>query len=246
MQMKLLKKAQEQRNSRLLKQHCAELRKFDIFKPLNDSSLIDLALLLEFKTIPKHKRVVKKGAPGNKLYIILKGTVAVTNKDHSKVAELQAGEIFGEMSLLSGEPVSNSIHTIEETKVATLSVKHFRDILKGYHLLQLFLLKMLVDRSQAVALRSGNITSGMTGKLADISTADLFQMLNLARKTGAIHLSLQDGKAVVFFKEGDIVYARYAKYRQKEAVSALLDAKSGNFAYTRGIPKELEKAPSIC
>ncbi|MFW2367189.1 MAG: cyclic nucleotide-binding domain-containing protein [Desulforhopalus sp.] len=245
-QMKMLKKAQEQRNSRLLKQHFGELRKLDIFIPLNDSSLIDLALLLEFNTIPKNKRVVKKGAPGNKLYIVLKGMVAVTNSNHSKVAELKAGEIFGEMSLLSGEPVSNSIHTLEETQVATLSVKHFRDILKGYHILQLFLLKLLVDRSQAVALRTGNITSGMTGKLADISVADLFQMLNLARKTGAVRLSLQDGKAVVIFKEGDIVYARYAKYHQKEAVSAILGAKSGHFGYTRGIPKELEKAPPVC
>ena len=149
------------------------------------------------------------------------------------------------MSLLSGEPVSNSIHTIEETQVATLGVKHFRDILRGYHILQLFLLKMLVDRSQTVALRTGNITSGMTGKLAETSAAELFQMINLARKTGTLRLSLQDGKAVVYFKEGGIVYARYAKYRQKDAVSALLDATSGHFGYTRGIPRELEKAPTI-
>lgn len=245
LQMKMLKKAQEQRNSTLLKQHFGELRKLDIFKPLNDSSLIDLALLLEFKTIPENKRVVKKGAPGNKLYIVLKGTVAVTSNDRAKVAELKAGEIFGEMSLLSGEPVSNSIHTIEETQVATLSVKHFRDLLRGYHTLQFFLLKLLADRSQRVALRTGNITSGMTGKLADTSAADLFQMLNLARKTGTVRLSLQDGKAVVFVKDGEIVYARYAKYRQKEAVSALLDAKSGHFGYTRGIPKDLENASPI-
>jgi len=246
LQMKMLKKAQEQRNSTLLKQHFGELRKLDIFKPLNDNSLIDLALLLEFKTIPTNKRVVKKGTPGNKLYIVLKGTVVVTSNDLSKVAELKAGEIFGEMSLLSGEPVSNSIHTIEETHVATLSVKHFRDILRGYHTLQFFLLKLLTDRSQRVALRTGNITSGMTGKLGDISAADLFQMLNFARKTGAVRLSLQNGKAVVFLKDGEIVYARYAKYRQKEAVSAVLDAKSGHFGYTRGIPKDLENAPPIC
>ena len=245
LQMKMLKEAQEQRNSKLLKQHFGALRKLDIFKPLNDSSLIDLALLLEFKTIPENKRVVMKGAPGNKLYIILKGMVVVTNNDNSKAADLKAGEIFGEMSLLSGEPVSNSIHTIEETQVATLSVKHFRNILRGYHILQLFLLKLLVDRSQTIALRTGNITSGMTGKLTDISVADLFQMVNLARKTGTIRLSLQDGKAVVFFKEGDIVYARYDKYRQKEAVSTLLNTKSGHFSYTRGIPKELENAPPI-
>jgi CRP/FNR family cyclic AMP-dependent transcriptional regulator len=245
LQMKMLKVSQERRNSAQLKHHFRELRKLDIFKPLNDSSLIDLALLLEFTTIPENKRVVKRGTPGNRLYIVLQGPLAVTNSSHTKIAELKAGEIFGEMSLLTGEPVSNSIHTLEESQLATLSVKHFREILRGYHVLQLFLLKLLVDRSQKVALKSGNITSGMTGNLTDTSTADLFQMISLGRKTGALHFSLPQGKAVVFFREGDVVYARYARHRQKEALSALLDEKSGQFGYTRGIPNDLEKSPPI-
>ncbi|WP_163338734.1 cyclic nucleotide-binding domain-containing protein [Desulfopila sp. IMCC35008] len=245
LQMKVLKEEKKRRNSKHIKQHFLELRKLDIFKPLNDSSLIDLTFLLEFKTIPKDKRVVKKGAPGNNLYIILKGTVAVINDNRSKVAELKAGEIFGEMSLLSGEPVSSSIHTIEETHVATLSVKNFRDILTSYHILQFFLLKLLMERSQKVALRSGNITSGMTGKLNEISTGKLFHMIELARKTGAVHFSLPEGKAVTYFEEGNIIYARYAKYRQKDAIKALLETKNGHFRYTRGIPKELANSPPI-
>ncbi len=99
---------------------------------------------------------------------------AVINDHGTKVAEIKAGEIFGEMSLLSGEPVSNSIHTTEETQVAMLSVKNFRDILRRYQILQLFLLKLLVDRAQTVALRTGNITSGMTGKLAEINASRSF------------------------------------------------------------------------
>lgn len=245
LQMKMLKEAQDKRNSKFLKQHFSELRNLTIFKPLNDSALIDLVLLLEFKTIPKNKRVVKKGAPGNKLYFILDGLVAVTSSDHSKVAELKAGDLFGEMSLLSGEPVSNSINTLEDTKVATLSVKHFRDILRGYHILQLFLLKLLVDRSQKIALQTGNITSGMSGKLTDVAVKDLFEMLNFARKTGGLRFTFKDAKAVVFFKEGEIVYSHYDKLRQIEALLALLEVKTGHFNYTRGIPKELENAPPI-
>lgn len=245
LQMKVLKEEKERRNRKLIEQHFGELRKLEIFKPLNDSSLVDLILLLEFKTIPKEKRVVKKGAPGNNLYIILKGTVAVINDNRSKVAELRAGEIFGEMSLLSGEPVSSSIHTIEETHVATLSVKNFRDILTSYHVLQFFLLKLLMERSQSISLRSGDITSGMTGNLNEIRTGKLFDIIRFARKTGTVHFSLPEGRAVVFFREGSIIYARYAKYRQKDAIRALLDVQNGQFRYVRGIPKELEKSPPI-
>jgi len=244
-QMKMLQEANDRRRRKLVEQHFGELRKLDIFKPLNDHSLVDLTLLLEFKTIPKDKRVVKKGAPGNHLYIIMKGLAAVIGDGGSKVAEIKAGEIFGEMSLLSGEPVSKSIHTVEDTQVAMLSVKNFRDVLTRYQILQLFLLKMLVDRAQTVALRSGNITSGMTGKLSEINAADLFNLVNSARKTGAIHLSLKEGKAVLFFRDGEIIYARFQKHRQKEAVYALLGAQNGHFSYARGIPKELENSPPI-
>jgi hypothetical protein len=129
--------------------------------------------------------------------------------------------------------------------MAMLSVKNFRDVLRRYQILQLFLLKMLVDRAQTVALRSGNITSGMTGKLDEIHAADLFQIINAARKTGVVKLSLKEGKAVIFFKEGEIVFARFQRHRQKEAVYAVLGAKNGHFSYTRGIPKELEKSQPI-
>lgn len=244
-QMKMLKAAEDRRHRHLIEKHFKELRKLDILKPLNDHSLVDLTLMLEFKAIPLDKRVVKKGAPGNHLYIILKGKVAVIKDDGSKAVEIKVGEIFGEMSLLSGEPVSHSIHTVEDTLVAMLSLKKFRDVLRSYHKLQFFLLKMLADRAQTVALRLGNISSGMTGKLAEINAADLFQLINSNRKTGAVHLSLKEGKAVLFFKKGEIIYARFQKHRQKEAVYALLGAKNGHFSYTRGIPRELEKSLPI-
>lgn len=245
LQMKMLKDKNEQRNRRLVEKYFITLRHLEIFKPLNDPSLVDLTSLLEFKRISRNQRILKKGAPGNHLYIILEGKVAVLKNDGSKALEIQSGGIFGEMSLLSGEPVSRSIHTVEDSVMAMLSLKNFRDILRSYHNLQFFLLKMLVQRAQTVALRSGNISSGMTGKLAEINAVDVLKIINHNRKTGAVHLALKEGKAVLFFKEGEIVYARYHKHRQKEAVLALLAAKDGHFSYTRGIPKELEKSPPI-
>ena len=50
---------------------------------------------------------------------------------------------------------------------------------------------------------------------------------------------------MVFFKEGEIVHARFLDLRNKEAVFALVGVKSGHFIYTKGIPKELDKAPPI-
>jgi CRP-like cAMP-binding protein len=221
------------------------LRKLDIFESLDDDALIDLTLLLEMKNIPTDKVVLKKGDPGNNLYIVLSGKVAVIADDGSRVTEMGMGEIFGEMSLLTGEPVTSNIHTIDDTHVAMLSIKNFRHVLKKYPILQLFLFKMLVQRAQTMALRSGNISSGMTGELAEISAVDLFQLIHSAQKTGTVHLTLDQGKAIVFFREGEIVYARYLNLRNKDVVYTLLGIKSGHFSYTKGIPPELDKVPPI-
>ena len=50
---------------------------------------------------------------------------------------------------------------------------------------------------------------------------------------------------MVFFKKGEIIYARFLKLRNKNAVFALLNEKKGRFTYTKGIPKELDKLPPI-
>jgi CRP/FNR family transcriptional regulator, cyclic AMP receptor protein len=244
-QMKLLNETEERRRRHHLEKFFGVLRNIDIFEPLDDDALSDLTLLLDVKTIPIDKVVIKKGEPGSNLYIILKGRVAIIADDGSRVAEMGIGEIFGEMSLLSGEPVTSSVHTLEPTQVAMLSLKNFKHVLKKYPVLQLFLFKLLVNRAQALTLRSGIITSGMNGELAEISTVDLFQLINSSQKTGTIELSLDDGRAMVFFKEGEIIHARFLNHRNKDAIFALLSIKRGHFTYAKGIPPEIDKLPPI-
>jgi CRP/FNR family transcriptional regulator, cyclic AMP receptor protein len=245
LQMKLLNEAEEKRKKAHLDKFFGVLRSLPLFESLDDDALSNLTLLLDLKSIPADKVVIKMGAPGDHLFIVLEGKAAVLAEDGSKIAELKQGEIFGEMSLLSGEPVTNSVQTTDLSKIAMLSVKNFKQIIIKYPVLQLFLFKLLVDRAQEMALKAGNITSGMTGELEEIAMVDLLQLINSSQKTGTISLALDDGKAMVFFKEGQIVFARYQKYRNKEAIFAMLTEKSGHFSYTKGIPEELENQPPI-
>ena len=245
LQMKLLNETEERRRRQHLEKFFKVLRNLDLFEALEDDALSDLTLLLEFTTIPIDKVVLKKGDPGSNMYIVLTGQVEVMADDGSRLATMGDGEIFGEMSLLSGEPVTNSIYTVSETQVAKLSVKNFKHVLKKYPVLQIFLFKLLVVRAQTMTLRSGNITSGMSGELAEISIVDLLQLINSSQKTGRLDLALELGRAMVFFKEGEIIHARLLDLRNKDAVYALVKVKSGHFAYTKGIPGELDKLPSI-
>ncbi len=245
LQMKLLSETEERRRRHHLEKFFKLLRNLDIFEALEDDALSDLTMLLEFTTIPVDKVVIKRGDSGSNMYIVLIGRIAVIAEDGERIAEMGDGEIFGEMSLLSGEPVTNTIHTLAETQVAKLSVKNFKHVLKKFPILQIFLFKLLVVRAQTMSLRSGHITSGMSGELAEVSIVDLLQLINSSQKTGRLDLALEQGKAMVFFKEGEIVHARLLDLRNKEAIYALVQIKSGHFAYAKGIPKELESLQPI-
>lgn len=243
--MKLLQQAEERQRRQRFDKFFRIFRNLGIFESLDDDALSDLTVLLEVKTIPPAKVIIKKGDPGSHLYIIMNGLVSVQAEDGSKIAETETGGIFGEMSLLTGDPVTNSIYTITATQVAMLSIKNFKHALKKHPVLQLFLLRMLVDRAQTATLRSGNITSGMTGELAEIPAVDLFQLINSSQKTGRIDLIMDMGKATVCFKDGQIIHANFLKLRDKEAIFALLSVKNGHFSYTRGVPGEFENLSSI-
>jgi len=239
-QMKLLSEAEERRRKQQLAVFYDKLREFPLFESLDDDALLDLAGLLEYKKYKKDKVVLKVGDPGTHLFVLLSGQVGIIAHDGERLASMGKGEIFGEMSLLSGEAVSCSVHSLSETEAALLSVKNFKYVLKKNPVLQLFLLKMLVDRAQAMALRSGNITSGMSGELREISMIELFQLINSSQKTGHVELNLSDGSGNVFFSEGEIVHVQYREFQKKEALFSLLSQKEGHFTYSKGIPQELE------
>lgn len=245
LQMKLLNEAEEQRRKKHLKKYYGALRKLKLFDSLEDDHLKELTMFLEFKSIPFSKVVVKKGTPGTNFFIILQGEVEIKADNGSKLASIGSGEMFGEMSLLSTEPFMHSIYSVKTTQMAILSIKNFKEILKKFPVLQMFFFKLLVDQAQATAFKSGSISSGMTGELSEIAPVDLFQLINSSQKTGTLDLDLDKGRGMVFFKEGEIVYARYLKLRGKQMIFALLGMRAGHFSYTKGIPDVLEKASPI-
>lgn len=241
LQMKLLAAAEQREKMKHMDRFFDLIRCLDIFESLDDDALRDLSALLQLKEYGENKIILKKGDPGTSLYIVLEGKVAVMADDGQTLSEMGVGEIFGEMSLLSGEPVTTSIHTRAKTKLATLSSKDFKHILNKFPVLQVFFYRMLVDRAQANTMHAGTISSGMSGELSEINTVDLFQLINSSQKTGRVEMDLEDGKAMVLFNEGELVQARYKTLAGKDAVFALLAKRSGRFTYTSGISEEAKE-----
>ncbi|MGI6656429.1 MAG: cyclic nucleotide-binding domain-containing protein [Desulfobulbus sp.] len=245
LQMKMLADAEQRAQLRELDKFHPVLRQMELFEPLSDSNLYELSRQLEVKHYPANKVILNQGDPGTRLYIILSGRVAVVGANHKVLAEMGPGDIFGEMSLLSGESVATSIYSRDRSVLATLSSKNFKHILARFPVLQVYLYRLLVERSQANSLRAGTISSGMSGRLEEVNPVELFQMLNSGQKSGTISLSFDDGKAQVIFHEGEVVRAGYRNLVDKDALFAILGRGKGEFTYTTGINEEDQARPPL-
>lgn len=236
LQMKLLAAAERREKIKGVSSFAGLLRSIEIFSPLSDDDLLDLATLLELIDYPWQFPITEKGDPGDRLFILLAGRAEVIDDQGVILAELQRGEVFGEMSLLSGERVSTTIMAAEPCQVAVMNHKNFRHILIRFPSLQVFFYKLLVSRITKMNLqRAEELASGMVGQLSDISTVELCQMINANQKTGRLHIESDDKRAMIVFNEGELVHAELNGSFGREAFYRLLGMENGRFRFSQGI-----------
>lgn len=236
LQMKLLAAAERREKIKEVAGFAGLLRSIGIFSPLSDDDLLDLSTLLELVEYPWQFPITQKGDPGNRLYILLSGKAEVIDDHGVTLAELGRGEVFGEMSLLSGDRVSTTIMTAEACQVAVMNQKNFRHILIRFPALQVFFYKLLVSRITKMNLqRAEELASGMVGQFSDISPVELCQMINANQKTGRLNIEFEEKRAVIAFNEGELVLAEFNEYVGKEAFYRILGLDNGRFKFTQGL-----------
>lgn len=75
--------------------------------------------------------LAKQGEPGFDFFIVLDGTADV-RKGKEKIATLGAGDVFGEMALLSGEKRNADVVATSPVTLLTMMVWDFRGITKDF------------------------------------------------------------------------------------------------------------------
>ena len=104
------------------------LRPVSIFRGLNKAALFQVARRAVEVSHPKGTVLVREGDPGDSLCIIVDGAVDILKDDHV-VAQLEAGDYFGELSLIDGEPRSATVVAVEDVVLLTLSSSAFDSLL---------------------------------------------------------------------------------------------------------------------
>jgi uncharacterized repeat protein (TIGR04076 family) len=245
LQMNLLEASKKRAENQLVGNFFDLLREMEPFEPLDDFDLQDLALLMKLEKYPANNILREADTVATHLYVVLSGEVTVVREDNGVIAELGPGEMFGVMSLLSGELNCSSVHSKTPVELASLKAMDFKRILSTYPILQVFFYRVLIERVQKNTLRAGNITSGMNGELSDINSVELFQLINSGGKTGKVDFVFDACKALVLFNAGEIVYCKCGDHEGKNAIFYILAKQGGQFAYTKGLSEEEKELPVL-
>ena len=222
------------------------LSNFSIFQALDRKNLKDIVALLKLKKYGRDEIVLKKGDPARHLYIILAGTVDVLDDKGVRLSFLQKGDVFGEMSLISGEPIGATVKIVDPATIIFIKGRDFKQILNKFPSIQMYLARLLAQRLAKSNLAvAEEITSGMMGRLSDMPPAEIAQTLNLNQKTGRLSLILNEGTAKLTFRKGELVAAAFNELCGKEAFFEILKETEGRFKFNQDLSEKEKKAPVL-
>ena len=108
------------------------LAHIDLFRDLSDAERSELAGGLSHAPFARGEVLTRAGAEGHHLFVITRGTVSVRADDgvvQEEMAQLHAGEFFGEMSLLTGAPRSATIVALSDVECYRLDAEVFQRLL---------------------------------------------------------------------------------------------------------------------
>ncbi|MBF0112265.1 MAG: cyclic nucleotide-binding domain-containing protein [Desulfamplus sp.] len=214
---------------------------YAMFQSLDDSEIKSIVERLQFREYQSGEVVIQKGEPGKNLFIIVSGKVEVVDEQGTLLDTMGGEDVFGEMSLISGDPVNATIKVVETTRVLYLNGKEFISMLRTYPALQMYFARLLSKRlsnrlKKADMAQSEYLQSGLTGSISETNITELLQMLNMGQKTGMISFRFPNSNATISFHNGEIVGAQYKQESGKEAFYKILTESEGRFTYTSALP----------
>ncbi|MFW9998191.1 MAG: DUF4388 domain-containing protein, partial [Candidatus Odinarchaeota archaeon] len=219
-----------------LKLEFSQLQAMPIFSPLPEASLAKIIPLLQVREVDTLTEIMKQGDVGQSLYVIAAGEVSVVRESgqvgEKVLATLHEGECFGEMSLISGEPISATIRANNPVSLLVLGKEDFDRLLLGTPSLNVYFTKLLTQRlRQANTKMMDILDKGVLGSIRTFSIPELVQTLSLNGRTGTLAILDKDMRGEIYFEKGYIYQVEYGDLRGEQAFYALLAGEDGQFQF---------------
>lgn len=127
----------------------------DLFAPFAGNERASLAARFGFLEVEAGSTLVKEGEVSPGLFIAMSGTLSVDRKDGGSIAELGAGGIFGEMSLLANAGAVASVTTKTKCLVLELPAKAFREVIMTHPQVLVFVGDLASERERQLLAVAG-------------------------------------------------------------------------------------------
>ncbi len=116
----------------LAKMHIDILAQSALFRDISRESIESTVSQAEYKVVTENSVIFNQGEEADTFFVVISGKIKIyrtsTDDRESFIGYLSAGEGFGEVSLLTGEPHSASAVAVEATSLLVLSKKDFDEL----------------------------------------------------------------------------------------------------------------------
>ena len=154
------------------------LQRIPLFAGLSHDQVAALVPALERRTYRRGQVIIQQGEAGSSLYVIISGQVRIytlsLDGHELSFSIYGAGDFFGEMSLLDGEPRSANAQALRHTDVLVLHRRAFLDHLVSNPHSAICILETLNRRlrrttENAEGLMSLSVTQRLARKLLELA-----------------------------------------------------------------------------
>ncbi|MBN2212184.1 MAG: cyclic nucleotide-binding domain-containing protein, partial [Sedimentisphaerales bacterium] len=128
-------------------------RNTELFRGLGDGDIYHLARLGRLKQIPKGKHVIRHGESGDRMYIVVSGTMQVVIDD-GIIGQIGPGETVGEMALLDTLPRSADVISMSDATVIEILRTDF--------------LRLMETHPRLGAVVMGNLAKNLAEKMRNL------------------------------------------------------------------------------
>jgi CRP-like cAMP-binding protein len=149
----------------------ALLAEVELFRSLPAEAVERVARAAQPRSVRRGDVLFREGDPGDELFVVESGRIAIANKSfdgrESVVALMEAGDVFGEMSLFDGQGRSAEARALEPSKVHAVPFEPLRELFREQPDLLWSVVALLAQRIRNVDVAlADSVFLDVTGRTA--------------------------------------------------------------------------------
>jgi CRP/FNR family transcriptional regulator len=207
------------------------LERTPMFAGLSRGELDELAQVAVPRSYEAGQVIFREGDDGDTFFVVRSGAVKITREHGGRtiaLAELRAGDMFGELSMFGGEVRSATAQALEATSAVALLAGDIRRLLASNPEIALKMLETMANRVRATNQRLANQSfqtvagrvagvliqlvdarqsegAGERDVLVETTQADIAQLAGASRESASRFLATLEREGLVTTQRGKVV-----------------------------------------